>query len=288
MRSSWTARAARSRRECPPLAGLLWTHRLPWTRAAWARFPACVGERSAVTCGQRTAISRRQWARRSAWFWRSAGSCLSTGTSSSTWRGSRGTHRRRLCTGWCSRSRSCSRSCRDGRRWRSSRRRWTNRSCRMRSRCRRSRLGARRHYSRRRSRRLGRGCNRRWCCWSTRLCHGHSWNCGRARFHCCWRHSRLRWCHRRGRSHARGLRSRFLRFLFRFGSRFRLRFLFGGSLNLLAHFLSDVRGDRARVRLLFRDAIPGQQVNDGLGLDLEFAGKFVDSDLIYVSHALRS
>jgi hypothetical protein len=42
------------------------------------------------------------------------------------------------------------------------------------------------------------------------------------------------------------------------------------------------------VRLLFRDAIPGQQVNDGLGLDLEFAGKFVDSDLIYVSHALRS
>ena len=42
------------------------------------------------------------------------------------------------------------------------------------------------------------------------------------------------------------------------------------------------------MRLLFRDAIPGQQVNDGFGLDLEFARQFVDSDLIYVGHALRS
>jgi len=98
----------------------------------------------------------------------------------------------------------------------------------------------------------------------------------------------LRWCRRRGRSHARSLRSRFLRFFFRFGSRFRLRFLYGGPLNLFAHFLGNVRGDRTRVRLLFRDAIPGQQVNDGFGFDLEFAGQFVDSDLIYVSHALRS
>jgi len=98
----------------------------------------------------------------------------------------------------------------------------------------------------------------------------------------------LRWCRRRSRSHPRGFRSRFLRFFFSFGSRFRLRFLFGGPLNFFAHFHGNVRGDRARVRLLFRDAIPGQQVNDGFGLDLEFAGKFVDSDLIYVSHALRS
>jgi len=98
----------------------------------------------------------------------------------------------------------------------------------------------------------------------------------------------LRWCRRRSRSHPRGFRSRFLRFFFSFGSRFRLRFLFGGPLNLFAHFLSDVRGDRARVRLLFRYAVSRQQVNDGLGLNLEFAGQFVDSDLIYVGHALRS
>jgi len=42
------------------------------------------------------------------------------------------------------------------------------------------------------------------------------------------------------------------------------------------------------MRLLFRYAVPRQQVNDGFGLDLEFAGQFVDSDLIYVGHALRS
>jgi hypothetical protein len=67
-----------------------------------------------------------------------------------------------------------------------------------------------------------------------------------------------------------------------------LRFFFGDSLNLFAHLFRDIRGDRARVRLLLRDAIPGQQVNDGFGLDFEFAGQFVNSDLIYVGHALRS
>ena len=42
------------------------------------------------------------------------------------------------------------------------------------------------------------------------------------------------------------------------------------------------------MRLLLRDAIPGQQVNNGFGFDLEFAGQLVDSDLICVGHALRS
>jgi len=65
-------------------------------------------------------------------------------------------------------------------------------------------------------------------------------------------------------------------------------FLFGHALNLFAHFLRDVLGNRARVRLFFRYAIPRQQVNDGFRLDLQFAGQFVDSDLIYVGHALRS
>jgi len=92
----------------------------------------------------------------------------------------------------------------------------------------------------------------------------------------------------RSRPQPRSLRRRFLRLFFRFGSRFRLRFFFGGTLNLLAHLFRNVRGDRARVRLLFRDAIPRQQVNDGFRLDLEFAGQLVYSDLIYVGHALRS
>jgi len=90
------------------------------------------------------------------------------------------------------------------------------------------------------------------------------------------------------RPHPCSLRSRFLRFFFCFGSRFHLRFFFGGSLNLFAHLLGDVGRDRARVRLLFRDAVARQQVNDGLRLDFQFAGQFVDSDLIYVGHALRS
>jgi hypothetical protein len=42
------------------------------------------------------------------------------------------------------------------------------------------------------------------------------------------------------------------------------------------------------MRLLFRDSIPRQQVNDGFRLDLQFAGQLVNSDLIYVCHALRS
>jgi hypothetical protein len=96
----------------------------------------------------------------------------------------------------------------------------------------------------------------------------------------------LGWCDsRRSRPHPRGLRSRVLRFFFRLGNRFYLRFGFSGSLKIFAHLLSDVSGDRARVRLLFRDAVPGQQVNDGFGLDLEFAGQLVDSDLVCVCHA---
>jgi hypothetical protein len=90
----------------------------------------------------------------------------------------------------------------------------------------------------------------------------------------------------RNRSHPRGLGRGILDFFLRLGSRFRLCFLLGGALNLLAHFLRDIHRNRARVRLLFRDAIAGQQVNNGFGLDLEFSGQFVDSDLIYVGHAL--
>ncbi len=41
------------------------------------------------------------------------------------------------------------------------------------------------------------------------------------------------------------------------------------------------------MRLLFGDTKPGQKIDDRLGLDLEFAGQFVNSDLICVGHELR-
>jgi hypothetical protein len=169
--------------------------------------------------------------------------------------------------------------------------RWrANRSRSGRSRCRCSRLrGSRWRNNWRRSGNLRRHRSSR----SGRLrynwfCRGRSRNRGRARFRSNWRHARLRYCRWRSRPHPRGLCSRVLRFFFRFDSRFYLRFLLSGSQNLFAHFLRDILGDRARVRLLLRDAIPRQQVNDGLSLDLQFAGQFVNSDLIYVGHALRS
>jgi hypothetical protein len=87
---------------------------------------------------------------------------------------------------------------------------------------------------------------------------------------------------------ARGLRRGILGIFFCFGSGFRLRFGFGDSLNLLAHFFCHIGRNRARMGLLFRDAIPGQKVNDGFGLDLQLAGQLINSDLIRVGHALRS
>jgi hypothetical protein len=39
------------------------------------------------------------------------------------------------------------------------------------------------------------------------------------------------------------------------------------------------------VRLLLRDSIARQKVNNRLGLDFEFAGQLVDSDLICFAHA---
>ena len=121
-----------------------------------------------------------------------------------------------------------------------------------------------------------------------RLCYWRGSRRRRARFHCGWRHTRLWRRSGRSRSHSRSLRCRFLRLFFYFGSRLRLGLFFGSALNLFAHLFRNVRGDRTRVRLLFRDAVPRQKVNDGFRLDLEFAGQLVNSDLIYVGHALRS
>jgi hypothetical protein len=54
---------------------------------------------------------------------------------------------------------------------------------------------------------------------------------------------------------------------------------------MFAHFLRNIRGNGTRVRLLFRDAVPGQQVNNGFRLDLQLARQLVYSDLVYVGHA---
>ena len=40
------------------------------------------------------------------------------------------------------------------------------------------------------------------------------------------------------------------------------------------------------MRFLLGDAEAGQEIDDGFGLDLEFAGQFVNPDLVYISHAL--
>jgi hypothetical protein len=96
---------------------------------------------------------------------------------------------------------------------------------------------------------------------------------------------RRRLSRRRSRPHSRGFCRGFLRFLFHFGRRFGSRFRISNSLEVLAHFLGDIHRDGTRVRLLLRDAIPWQEVDDGFGLDLEFAGQLVDSDLVCVSHA---
>ncbi len=39
------------------------------------------------------------------------------------------------------------------------------------------------------------------------------------------------------------------------------------------------------MRLLLRDAVPGQKVNDRLGLDLEFSGQLVNANLVCFVHA---
>jgi hypothetical protein len=55
-------------------------------------------------------------------------------------------------------------------------------------------------------------------------------------------------------------------------------------LELLANLLGDIRRDGTRVRLFFRDAVAGQQVNNCFSFDLELAGQFVDAYLICVVH----
>jgi hypothetical protein len=57
---------------------------------------------------------------------------------------------------------------------------------------------------------------------------------------------------------------------------------------MLAHQYRVIHIDRARVRLLLVDANLRQIVDQHLGLDFEFAGQFVNSDLIRFWHSILS
>jgi hypothetical protein len=54
---------------------------------------------------------------------------------------------------------------------------------------------------------------------------------------------------------------------------------------VFAHFLRNIHGDGTRVRFFLCDAVSGQQVNNGLGLDFQLARQLVNSYLICVRHA---
>ena len=54
---------------------------------------------------------------------------------------------------------------------------------------------------------------------------------------------------------------------------------------MLAHQLGVLQVNRARVRLLFRDADFRQELDQDLGLDLQFARQFIDTDLIGICHS---
>jgi len=183
------------------------------------------------------------------------------------------------------------------------RRRRPRRRCRRRSRpCRRRNHGGCR--GRRRSRHLRRnGRSRwsrryrssrsRWSCrpgnWRSRRS-GHR-RCGRRdrscrRFHCnarsgC-RSNRRRWSRR---PHPRSASRRFFSGSVRLGSRFRRSLRLRLSQNVLANFLRNILWDRARVRLLLRDAIPGQKVNDRLRFDLKLPRQLINSNLVCFVHA---
>ena len=295
------------------MAPLHRTHRLTWTRSAlpltvwpsarkWSAIPAGGHRRTRRRPRSRARRARRRGSRThcrrlSAPAW----SDSLTGTLPRAWR--RSSWRRPLSR---SRTWSGTRSCG----WR------RRRSRGPRSRNRRSNRGrrrsARRWCTRRRFRRCGSCSSRRRCaCRRSRRCSSR-WcrrSDGRSRFRRNWcsrfrrnRGCRCR-CRRRGRSRRFGSHRsrrcrrscrcsnwphpcrfccRVLRFFLRLGLCFCRCFGVSYSLDMFAHLLRDIRGNGTRVRLLFRDAVPGQQVNNGFRLDLQFAGQLINSDLICV------
>jgi hypothetical protein len=99
------------------------------------------------------------------------------------------------------------------------------------------------------------------------------------------RNAHRRWCGWSSGPHPGSPRGGVFGFFVRFGSRFRMGFSFRLTQQILADLFCDIDRNRARVRLLFRDAVPRQKVNDCLGFDLKLTGQLVDSDLVCVCHA---
>jgi hypothetical protein len=90
------------------------------------------------------------------------------------------------------------------------------------------------------------------------------------------RHSGLRGRWNRARSLRLGGR--------RFRS-FRRRFLSGEIVEMFSREFRVIEIQRTGVRLFLRDADLRQEVDQHLGLDLEFPGQFVNSNLVRIGHA---
>ena len=98
-------------------------------------------------------------------------------------------------------------------------------------------------------------------------------------------------CHRRrswSRPGACRFSGRFLGLRFGLGGGLCGGFGFGATFNFLTNFYRDVFRNGTRVSLLFRDAIAGQKVDDGLGFDFQLAGQLVNTDLICFAQDLAS
>lgn len=88
-----------------------------------------------------------------------------------------------------------------------------------------------------------------------------------------------------GGAHTSGFGGSFLRRFFRGGGFFGSGFGGGQLLEMFADFFRGGEFNRTGVSLLFGDANFGEIVDDGLRLDFEVAGQFVDADLIDVRHS---
>ncbi len=66
--------------------------------------------------------------------------------------------------------------------------------------------------------------------------------------------------------------------------RLRGRFLLSQRVEVLAHEFGMIEVERARVRLLLRDANLREVLDQDFGLDLEFPGQLINPDLVRIRH----
>ncbi len=96
-----------------------------------------------------------------------------------------------------------------------------------------------------------------------------------------WRCGNWRWGRRNyGRPAASRLSRRFFSLRFGLGAGFCSFFRVGRALQFLANFYRDIFRDRTRVRLLFRDAVARQKIDDRFGLNFQLAGQFIYTNLV--------